>query len=131
MALPTKTKPLGIGLRCAVRQLAAAGSRQVELRRAWHRHQDRRPVVERLPLIRNMPLQEYQLSTKVAKTPVKATVLSSDRVSQRFDWRRSTAVYPDRDAFKADVVEITRQIIRASSRRAAAANFTIETHFVI
>jgi 5-methyltetrahydropteroyltriglutamate--homocysteine methyltransferase len=72
----------------------------------------RRPVVERLRLIRNVPLQEYQFSTKIAKTPVKVTVLSPDRISQRFDWQRSTAVYPDMDAFMADVVEITRQIIR-------------------
>ena len=72
----------------------------------------RRPVVERLRLIRNVPLEEYQFSTRIAKTPVKVTVLSPDRISQRFDWQSSTAVYPDMDAFMADVVAITRQIIR-------------------
>jgi len=39
-------------------------------------------------------------------------VLSPDRISQRFDWQQSKAVYADMDAFLADVVEITRQIIR-------------------
>jgi 5-methyltetrahydropteroyltriglutamate--homocysteine methyltransferase len=71
----------------------------------------RRPVVERLRLIRNVPLSEYQFSSKVAARPVKVTVLSPDRISQRFDWQQSKAVYPDMDAFLADVVAVTRQII--------------------
>jgi 5-methyltetrahydropteroyltriglutamate--homocysteine methyltransferase len=71
----------------------------------------RRRVVERLRLIRNTPLQEYRYSSKVATRPVKVTVLSPDRISQRFDWQNSTAIYPDMDAFMADVVAITRQII--------------------
>jgi 5-methyltetrahydropteroyltriglutamate--homocysteine methyltransferase len=71
----------------------------------------RRRVVERLALTRNVPLEEYQFSSKVASRPVKVTVLSPDRISQRFDWQNSTAVYPDMDAFMADVVAITRQII--------------------
>jgi 5-methyltetrahydropteroyltriglutamate--homocysteine methyltransferase len=71
----------------------------------------RRHVVERLRLIHNVPLQEYRYSSKVAARPVKVTVLSPDRISQRFDWQNSTAVYPDMDAFMADVVAITRQII--------------------
>jgi 5-methyltetrahydropteroyltriglutamate--homocysteine methyltransferase len=71
----------------------------------------RRRVVERLRLVRNVPLQEYAFSSRVAANPVKVTVLSPDRISQRFDWQQSTAVYPDMDAFLADVVEITRQII--------------------
>jgi len=72
----------------------------------------RRRVVERLRLMRNVPLAEYKFSSKVATAPVKVTVLSPDRISQRFDWQNSTAIYPDMDAFLADVVEITRRIIR-------------------
>jgi 5-methyltetrahydropteroyltriglutamate--homocysteine methyltransferase len=72
----------------------------------------RRRVVERLKLVRNIPLQEYAFSAKVAASPVKVTVLSPDRIAQRFDWQQSKAVYPDMDAFLADVVAITRQIIR-------------------
>jgi 5-methyltetrahydropteroyltriglutamate--homocysteine methyltransferase len=45
-------------------------------------------------------------------TPAKVTILSPDRISQRFDWENSTAVYPYMDAFLADVVQISRQIIR-------------------
>jgi 5-methyltetrahydropteroyltriglutamate--homocysteine methyltransferase len=72
----------------------------------------RRPVVERLRLVRNVPLREYQFSSKVASRPVKVTVLSPDRISQRFEWEKSKAVYKDMDTFLADVVDITRQIIR-------------------
>jgi len=72
----------------------------------------RRRVVERLRLMRNVPLAEYKFSSKVATGPVKVTVLSPDRISQRFDWQNSTAIYPDMDAFLADVVAITRRIIR-------------------
>ncbi len=72
----------------------------------------RRRVVERLRLIRNVPLQEYRFSRQIASRPVKVTVLSPDRISQRFDWQQSKAIYPDMDAFLADVVAITRQIIR-------------------
>lgn len=72
----------------------------------------RRPVVEPLRLIRNVPLREYQFSSKAASRPVKVTVLSPDRISQRFAWESSKAIYKDMDAFLADVVDIARQIIR-------------------
>jgi 5-methyltetrahydropteroyltriglutamate--homocysteine methyltransferase len=72
----------------------------------------RRKVVERLRLVRNVPLDEYRITSKLTKTPVKVSVLSPDRISQRFDWEHSTAVYPNMDAFLADVVAITRQMIR-------------------
>jgi 5-methyltetrahydropteroyltriglutamate--homocysteine methyltransferase len=71
----------------------------------------RRPVAERLKLARNLPLEEYRYASRIATRPVKATVLSADRISQRFAYERSTAVYKDMDAFLADVVAINRQII--------------------
>src|ERR1700685_1265184 len=71
----------------------------------------RRRVIERLRLGRNVPLQGYQFSSQIATRPVKVTVLSPDRISQRFDWQQSKAVCPDMDAFLADVVKISRQII--------------------
>jgi methionine synthase II (cobalamin-independent) len=71
----------------------------------------RRRVIERLRLVRNVPLEEYRFSSRFADGPVKVTVLSPDRISQRFDWQHSQAIYPDMDAFLADVVEISRAII--------------------
>jgi 5-methyltetrahydropteroyltriglutamate--homocysteine methyltransferase len=72
----------------------------------------RRKVVERLRLRRNVPLSEYRFTSALTDKPVKATVLSPDRISQRFDWQNSLAIYPDMDAFLADVVAITRQMVR-------------------
>ena len=54
----------------------------------------RRRVVERLRLIRNVPLEEYQFSSRVATKPVKVTVLSPDRISQRFDWQNPPPSIP-------------------------------------
>lgn len=72
----------------------------------------RRRAVERLRLVRNVPLEEYKFASALTDRPVKTTVLSPDRISQRFDWQNSTAIYRDLDAFVADVVEITRTIVR-------------------
>lgn len=71
----------------------------------------RRPVVERLRLVRNVPLDEYRFSTTVATQPVKVTLLSPDRISQRFAYERSSEVYKDMDEFLADVVAIEREMI--------------------
>jgi 5-methyltetrahydropteroyltriglutamate--homocysteine methyltransferase len=64
-----------------------------------------------LKLACNVPLEEYAFASGVATKPVKMTVLSADRISQRFAYERSTAVYRDMDAFLADVVAISRAII--------------------
>ncbi|MPZ21749.1 MAG: hypothetical protein GEV06_28260 [Luteitalea sp.] len=42
---------------------------------------------------------------------MKVTLLSPDRICQRFAWEKSKAVYPDMDAFVADVVAIEREMI--------------------
>lgn len=71
----------------------------------------RRPVVERLRLVRNVPLEEYRAAAALADRPVKVTLIGPDRISQRFAWERSLDVYRDMDAFLADVVAIERQMI--------------------
>lgn len=71
----------------------------------------RRPAVERLKLVRNVALEEYAFASRRAHTPVKVTLMSPDRISQRFAWEESRAVYPDMDAFVADVVAIGRAMI--------------------
>lgn len=73
----------------------------------------RRPVVERLRLVHNVPLEEFTLASRVATKPVKATLLSADRISQRFAWEVSRAIYADMDAFLADVVAIQRTMVKA------------------
>ncbi len=73
----------------------------------------RRPVVDRLRLVHNVPLEEFTLASRVATKPVKATILSADRISQRFAWEASLAIYADMDAFLADVVAIQRTMVKA------------------
>lgn len=73
----------------------------------------RRPVVEKLRLTRNAPLEEYRFVSQVAQRPAKVTLIGPDRISQRFDWQNSSAVYRNMDEFMADVVEVERKMIAA------------------
>lgn len=73
----------------------------------------RRPVVEKIRLARNLPLEEYRFASRVAQRPVKITLIGPDRISQRFDHQNSQAIYPTMDDFMADVVRIEREIIRS------------------
>jgi 5-methyltetrahydropteroyltriglutamate--homocysteine methyltransferase len=72
----------------------------------------RRPVVEKLRLKRNVPLEEYRFVSRMARKPAKVTLIGPDRISQRFDSQNSKNVYPTMDAFMADVVAIQREMIR-------------------
>lgn len=72
----------------------------------------RRPVLERLRLATNSPLEEYRFVSRVARRPAKVTLIGPDRICQRFDYERSTAVYATIDDFVADVVRIEREIVR-------------------
>jgi 5-methyltetrahydropteroyltriglutamate--homocysteine methyltransferase len=71
----------------------------------------RRAAVERLKLIRNLPLEEFRFAQSVAAAPVKVTVLGPDRITQRFKWETSLSVYKGLDEFVEHVVQIERQII--------------------
>jgi 5-methyltetrahydropteroyltriglutamate--homocysteine methyltransferase len=71
----------------------------------------RRPAVERLRLVRNVPLEEFRFLKEVATTPAKVTFIGPDRISQRFAWEESGAVYSGLDEFVADLVRIQRQVV--------------------
>ncbi len=71
----------------------------------------RRPAKARLTLSRNLPLEEYRAVAPVAHKPAKVSLIGPDRISQRFAYESSTAVYRDVDDFLADVVAIERQIV--------------------
>jgi 5-methyltetrahydropteroyltriglutamate--homocysteine methyltransferase len=73
----------------------------------------RRPVHERLRLARNVPLEEYRFVSALTKTPAKVSLIGPDRISQRFDYQASTAVYKNMDEFVADVVAIERKIVES------------------
>ena len=72
----------------------------------------RRPVVERLRLARNIPLEEYRFTSQVAQKPAKVTLIGPDRISQRFDYQSSQSIYRNIDDFMADVVAIERNMIQ-------------------
>ena len=71
----------------------------------------RRPAKSRLKLAHNLPLEEYRFVAGIAKTPAKVSLIGPDRISQRFAYESSTAVYREIDDFLADVVAIERQIV--------------------
>jgi 5-methyltetrahydropteroyltriglutamate--homocysteine methyltransferase len=71
----------------------------------------RRPAKARLRLTRNVPLEEYQNVSRLAARPVKVSLIGPDRITQRFDYQASTAVYRDLDDFVTDVVSIERTIV--------------------
>jgi len=71
----------------------------------------RRGAVERLKLVRNLPLEEFHYAQSVAKVPAKVTVLGPDRIAQRFKWEASLNVYKGLDDFVEHIVVIERQII--------------------
>lgn len=72
----------------------------------------RRPVVKPLSLKRNIPLEEYRFVSQETKTPAKVTLIGPDRISQRFDYKNSSSVYPTMDSFLDDVITIEREIIQ-------------------
>jgi 5-methyltetrahydropteroyltriglutamate--homocysteine methyltransferase len=71
----------------------------------------RRPAKARLKLAHNLPLDEYRAVAQVARKPAKVSLIGPDRISQRFAYESSTAVYRDMDDFLSDVVAIERQIV--------------------
>ena len=71
----------------------------------------RRGAVERLKLVRNLPLEEFYFAHSVAKVPAKVTVLGPDRIAQRFKWEASRNVYDGLGDFVDHVVQIERRII--------------------
>jgi 5-methyltetrahydropteroyltriglutamate--homocysteine methyltransferase len=73
----------------------------------------RRPVSQKLRLVRNLPLEEYRFVSGVATKPPKVSLIGPDRIFQRFDWQNSKSVYWSVDDFIADVVRIEREMIRS------------------
>ncbi len=71
----------------------------------------RRPAKSRLSLVHNLPVEEYRFVAGVAATPAKVSLIGPDRISQRFAYESSTAVYRDMGDFLCDVVAIERQIV--------------------
>ena len=71
----------------------------------------RRPVAAKISLARNVPAEEFRFLHGAARRPGKVALIGPDRISQRFDWQNSRAIYSGLDEFVDDVVRVERQII--------------------
>ena len=71
----------------------------------------RAPVAGRLRLVRNAPLDEYAFVAGIATRPATVTLISADRIVQRYDEAGSRAVYPAVADFLNDVVAVEREMI--------------------
>ena len=71
----------------------------------------RRPVLQRLSLKRNIPLEEYKYVSAMANMPAKVTLIGPDRVAQRFDWESSKGIYDGLEDFISHVALIQHEMI--------------------
>ncbi len=70
----------------------------------------RRPVVvERLHWRRSMCAEEWTYLRAKTTHPAKVTLISAQQAAAYYDPARSAAAYPSRDAYLADIVDITRR----------------------
>ena len=72
---------------------------------------NRKRVNERLRLVRNQLLEDFQFAQKLTARPVKVTLIGPDRITQCYNSEDSRDVYPTVDEFVADVVSVERQIV--------------------
>jgi 5-methyltetrahydropteroyltriglutamate--homocysteine methyltransferase len=72
----------------------------------------RTPVAGRLRLTRNAPLEEYRFVTSVTQRPASVTLLSADRITQRYAHEESGGIYATVDDFVADVVAVEQEMVR-------------------
>ena len=72
---------------------------------------NRKPVSERLRLVRNQVLEDFQFTQKLTRRPVKVTLIGPDRITQCYNSEASRDIYPTVDEFIADVVAVERRII--------------------
>ena len=68
-------------------------------------------VVEKLRWRRSMCSEEYTYLRARTKHPAKVTLVSTQQAAAYYDPERSSGAYPTRDAYLADLVDITRREI--------------------
>lgn len=77
---------------------------------------NRKPVTERIRLVRNCLLDDYQFARSLATRPVKATLIGPDRITQCFDAENSRPIYAGVDDFLDDVVSVQRRMVGELAR---------------
>jgi len=77
----------------------------------------RRPVVvERLRWRRSMCAEEWVFHRMVAKRPGKVTMISAQQAAAYYDPEKSKGAYSTRDAYLADIVDISRREVAELAR---------------
>lgn len=77
----------------------------------------KRPVVvEKLRWRRGMCAEDFTYLRARTKHPAKVTLLSTQQAAAYYDPRRSSGAYPTRDAYLADLVDLTRHEIQELAR---------------
>ncbi|MDQ6721796.1 MAG: cobalamin-independent methionine synthase II family protein, partial [Candidatus Dormibacteraeota bacterium] len=77
----------------------------------------RRPVVvEKLRWRRSMCAEEWTFVRAVAKRPAKVTMLSAQQAAAYYDPEKSRGAYSTRDAYLADIVDISRREVEELAR---------------
>jgi methionine synthase II (cobalamin-independent) len=71
-----------------------------------------RPIAERLRLARNIPLGEWRSASSLTDKPVKVTLIATDRICENFHRQNAAGVYTSAEQYRADVIDIERQIVR-------------------
>jgi 5-methyltetrahydropteroyltriglutamate--homocysteine methyltransferase len=71
----------------------------------------RRPVNDRLELVRNRLFDEYSFVKTLTDVPAKVTFPSADLIWQQYAPDRARQIYPDDAAFIDDVIAVQRQMI--------------------
>jgi 5-methyltetrahydropteroyltriglutamate--homocysteine methyltransferase len=72
---------------------------------------NRKRVTERIRLVRNSLLDDFQFAQTLTDRPVKVTLISADRIGQCYDDKSSRSVYSSVEEFLSDVVAVERQMI--------------------
>jgi len=70
-------------------------------------------VVDRLRWRRSMCAEEFVYLRARATRPTKVTLISSQQAAAYYDPEKSAGAYPTRDAYLADVVDLTRREVEA------------------
>ncbi|MQA87497.1 MAG: hypothetical protein GEV03_23455 [Streptosporangiales bacterium] len=69
------------------------------------------PATERLRLIDNGPLGEYEFARGLARSQVKMSLINVDRLVSGFDVGDPASVYETAEEFVADIVAVQREIV--------------------
>ena len=76
----------------------------------------RRAVTQKLRLTRNRPLEEFEFAQRIAASPLKVTLIDTDRICQGYDAEASHSIYASKEEFLADVIAIEREIVKGLAR---------------